>query len=71
MNLFEFAERYNLTEAYQVDAVGAIAGPLGRIIGEGEESEFILWVDGDADYYFFDLNNPTDAMAAIKLIGFR
>ena len=42
MNLFEFAKQYALTEAYQVDAVGAIAGPLGRITGEGEEGEFIL-----------------------------
>lgn len=71
MNLFEFAERYNLTEAYDVDAVSAIAGPLGRITGEGEEGEFILWVDGAGDDCFFDPNNPADAIAALKLIGVR
>ena len=41
MNLFEFAERYNLTEGDQMDAVRAIVGPLGRITGEGEEVEAI------------------------------
>lgn len=41
MNLFELAQRYNLAEAYQADAVNAIAGPLGRITGEGEDGEFI------------------------------
>jgi hypothetical protein len=72
MSLFEFAERYNLTEGYRADDVGVIVGPFGRITGEGEESsEFILWVDGAGDDYFFDPNNPTDAMAALKLIGFR
>jgi len=34
-------ERYNLTEGYQMDAVRAIVGPLGRITGEGEEVEAI------------------------------
>jgi hypothetical protein len=71
MNLFEFAQRYNLAEAYQADAVSTIAGPLGRITGEGEDSEFILWVDGAGDDCFFDPNNPADVMTALKLIGFR
>jgi hypothetical protein len=71
MNLFEFAERYNLTEGYRANDVGVIVGPFGRITGEGEESEFILWVDGAEDDYILDLNDPTDAMAALKLIGFR
>jgi hypothetical protein len=71
MNLFEFAERYNLTEGHQVDDTGAIVGPLGKITGVGEEGDFILWVDGAGDDYFLDLNNPTDVMTAIKLIGFQ
>jgi hypothetical protein len=71
MNLFEFAERYNLTEEYRADDVGVLVGPVGRITGEGEESEFILWIDGVGNDYFFDPNNPTDAMAALRLIGFR
>jgi hypothetical protein len=71
MNLFEFAERYNLIEGYRADDVGAIVGPFGRITGEGEESEFILWIDGVGNDCFFDPDNPTDAMAALKLIGFQ
>lgn len=71
MNLFEFAERYNLTEGYQVDDTGAIVGPFGKITGVSEEGDFILWVDGAGDHSFLDLNNPTDVMMAIKLIGFQ
>jgi hypothetical protein len=54
-----------------VDDRGAIVGPLGKITGVGEEEDFTLWVDGAGDDYSLDLNNPTDVMTAIKLIGFQ
>jgi hypothetical protein len=37
----------------------------------GEDGDCILWVDGAGDDYFLDLNNPTDVMTAIKLIGLQ
>lgn len=51
--------------------MSAIVGPLGKITGVSEDGDCILWVDGAGDDYFLDLNNPTDVMTAIKLIGFQ